>query len=358
MSLPTTSKVFILKRSIDDSGVKASGPDSHFTLTTQPVTLPSPETPNLILVQVLAISNDPSQILWIRGGAPDLPIVGEADPVKTYGIGRVLAVGKNVGKFKTGDLVFDLMVWAEYYTYEPTDRAYVVNGGRPLEFPLSTYLGILSTSGLTTYVGLKNVLEFKPGQSLIVSGAAGSVGHVVVQYAKNVLGASKVVAIAGSADKCAWLEKHGADEAVNYKSAEFTNELAEAVGPDGADAFFDNVAGRVYDAVLPNMKFHGKVALCGAISQYNSKGTYNADTHMVVLIRRLHVIGFTLWDHYDETPNFLKECTDAIKSGKIWIGEGTETVVDLRGKFEGIPKTWAGLFQGKNNGKLVSILAD
>ncbi|KZT29196.1 NAD-binding protein [Neolentinus lepideus HHB14362 ss-1] len=348
MSYPTSSKVFVLNRLIEDGGVQVSGPSSHFTLTTCAVTPPSP---NGILVQLVALSNDPGNRLWMRSA-------GEAEPVRAYGIGRVLAVGENVKKAKVGDLVFDQLAWAEYYAYEPTGSMRVLNGGHPLELPLSTYLGVLGLSGFTAYLGLKFVLDFKPGQSLIVSGAAGSVGHVVVQYAKNVLGASKVIAIAGSREKCAWLEKHGADRAVNYKSSEFAKELAEAAGPEGADAFFDNVAGSVFDAVLPNMKPHGKIALCGAIAQYNSKETYNADALMVILMRRLHVIGFTCRDYTDEFPAFEKEFTEVIKSGKLWIGEGTETVVDLRGRFEGVPETWEGLFHGKNNGKLISVLAD
>ncbi|KZT29182.1 NAD(P)-binding protein [Neolentinus lepideus HHB14362 ss-1] len=354
MSYPTSSKVFVLNRLVEDSGVQASGPSSHFSLTTHPVNPPSPQTPNSILVQILALSNDPLQLVWIRSDGKYPFHVLKGEPMRAYGIGRVLAVGDNVKKAKVGDLIFDTLAWAEYYTYEPTEAI----GGRPLEFPLSTYLGILAWSGFTAYVGLKFVLDFKPGQSLIVSGAAGSVGHVVVQYAKNVLGASKVIAIAGSREKCAWLEKHGADHAVNYKSSEFTKELAEAVGPEGADAFFDNVAGPVYDAVLPIMKTRGKIAACGAMAQYNSKGTHDADTHIVILFKRLHLIGFTCGDYPSEFPGFEKEFTEVIKSGKMSIGEGTETVVNLRGRFEGIPETWEGLFHGKNNGKLVSVLAD
>lgn len=134
-------------------------------------------------------------------------------------------------------------------------------------------------TSLTAYGGAIDVLDVKPEHTVVVSGAAGAVGHVVVQLAKNVKGAKKVIGIAGGPEKVAYLKSIGADGAVDYKDPNWKEQLAAIVGTDGVDRFFDNVGGDIFDHLLTVLNLHGRIALCGQIAGYN--GEYTPFPHFV-----------------------------------------------------------------------------
>ena len=180
---------------------------------------------------------------------------------------------------------------------------------------------------------------------------------MVVQIAKHLVGCSKVIGIAGSEEKCRWVESLGADACINYKKSDWKDALGKAT--DGfVDMYFDNVGGEQLDFMLTRLKTYGRVAACGAISSYNDAdhGAIKLQNYSNIIIQRLQVKGFIILDFYKtaEASATIKKLTEAAVSGKIKIGDENETVVES--KFEDIPKTWMRLFEGSNRGKLVTKL--
>ncbi|WP_407319702.1 NADP-dependent oxidoreductase [Isoptericola halotolerans] len=213
--------------------------------------------------------------------------------------------------------------------------------------PLSLYLGIFGMTGLTAYVGLAAVAGLREGDTVFVSGAAGAVGTAVGQIAR-LLGAGRVVGSAGSAEKVELLTgKYGYDAAFNYKDAPVRRQLRE-VTSDGVDVFFDNVGGDHLEAALDRMNTGGRVALCGAISQYNdTERTPGPDNLANIVTRSLTLQGFTLPSYMDHAPRFQE-----LMSG--WFSEGRisydETVVD---GIENAPQAFLDMMRGGNVGKMV-----
>lgn len=213
--------------------------------------------------------------------------------------------------------------------------------------PSSLYLGMLGMPAMTAYAGLTRIAEIKEGDVVFVSGAAGAVGTAVAQIARQ-LGASRVVGSAGSAEKVALLtEKYGYDAAVNYKDAPIRESLPELV-PGGIDIYYDNVGGDHLEAALDNMNDGGRLALCGAISGYNTKDKKPGPDNMVnILTRGLKMQGFTLGNYMDTIPAFHKDMGKWFAEGKIAYDE---TV------YEGFDQTIDALIdmmKGANTGKMV-----
>jgi NADPH-dependent curcumin reductase CurA len=192
----------------------------------------------------------------------------------------------------------------------------------------------------------------KEGDNVLVSGAAGATGSVVVQIAR-LRGAGKVVGIAGGPEKCAWLlDKAKIDGAIDYKNENVGQRIREEF-PKGVDLFFDNVGGEILDATLPRMADNGRITLCGGISAYNEKelppGPRNI---MQIVIHRLSVRGFILFDH-------IAGVREAIADLSRWSADGDLVVEeDIQEGFENTPKTFLRLFQGKNLGKQLLKIAD
>lgn len=219
--------------------------------------------------------------------------------------------------------------------------------------PSSVHLGILGMTGLTAYVGLTTIARMAPGDTVFVSGAAGAVGSAVGQFAR-LLGASRVVGSAGSAQKVAALtSRYGFDAALNYKDAPVREQLPQLV-PDGIDVYFDNVGGDHLQAALDSMNRHGRVALCGAISGYNATDRAPGPDNLTNLITRsLTLEGFTLGDHFDKAPEFADVVTPWFREGKLAYDE---TVVD---GIENAVQAFLDMMRGANTGKmLVRIPAD
>jgi len=218
---------------------------------------------------------------------------------------------------------------------------------------ISQYLGAFGSTGLTAYYGLVVVGEAKAGQRVVVSGAAGATGSMVVQIAKKIVGCSEVIGIAGSDEKCRWVESLGADKCLNYKKPGFYEELKKAT--DGfVDQFFDNVGGEILDFMLARMKRNGVVVACGSISGYNSSEPTLLKNYFQIITFRLSVRGFVVVDYLHKAKETVDLFLKALEEGKLTISSQNEQVVPT--KFEDVPKTWLKLFEGGNTGKLVTKL--
>ena len=213
--------------------------------------------------------------------------------------------------------------------------------------PLSVHLHILGMTGLTAYVGLTAIAGMEEGDTVFVSGAAGAVGTAVGQIAKQ-LGASRVIGSAGSAEKVALLtQKYGYDEAFNYKEVNVREQLPVSA-PDGVDVYFDNVGGDHLEAALDAMNDGGRIALCGAISGYNSTDrTPGPDNMANIITRGLKLEGFTLANYLHHAPAFREKMTKWFAEGKIAYDE---TVVD---GIENTVDAFLDMMRGANTGKML-----
>ncbi|EJD02363.1 NAD-binding protein [Fomitiporia mediterranea MF3/22] len=312
MSLPTSARALVLKKYVDYDEDLAFTISSHFALKTIPI--PNPLPNDSLLVKTLLLSNDPGQRIWMQE------------------LGELSASRPEMATVRLG---------------EPE-----IPG-----FPLSSLLGSLGISGATAYVALHFVLKPKPTDTLVVSGAAGAVGNVAVQYAKEVMGIKRVVGIAGSEEKCKWLKSIGTDEAVNYKSTTFNEDFAKAT-PDKVDSFFDNVGGTILDEVLGRMNPKGKIAAVGVTSVYNSMDhPIILKNYVKAVADSVTIYGYNLEEYLDHIPEAIDALADAADSGKLII-DSAETVVDIHDHLEEIPRIWVGMFTGANKGKVITKLAD
>jgi NADPH-dependent curcumin reductase CurA len=330
-----------------------SGSDTTFKL--QETTLPVPSSTQA-LVKTLYISNDPAQRGWIQKGQdPErlyVPPVQAGEIMRAFAIAEVLSCPSD--KLSQGQLVMGTLGWTEYAVAEVKDlrpiNADKTSGIRPTHF-----LGTLGGTGLTAYNGLIDVAKATKDDIVVVSGAAGATGSIVVQLAKNVIGCKKVIGIAGGSKKCAWVESLGADICVDYKSETFKEDLLKAT--EGyVQVYFDNVGGEILDLMLTRMAKHGRVAACGSVATYNAPGSQGIKNWFEIIANRIQIQGFIVIDAMmaGKAEGWIGELVKAAKEGKIAMGEETETVVKT--KFEDVPRTWMMLFEGGNTGKLVTAI--
>jgi NADPH-dependent curcumin reductase CurA len=216
----------------------------------------------------------------------------------------------------------------------------------PAVQPLSLHLGALGMTGLTAWVGLK-LVDLKAGDRVFVSGAAGAVGSIAGQLAKQ--RGCYVVGSAGSDDKVRVLrEEFGFDEAINYKAAANLREALAAAAPDGIDVYFDNVGGDHLEAALACMREHGRIAACGAISRYNEEAGVPGPRNMFLFVtRRLTMRGFIVSDHVGEMKAFLADVAPLVQSGALRV---RETVVE---GLEHAPDAFLSMLRGGNVGKMI-----
>jgi NADPH-dependent curcumin reductase CurA len=274
------------------------------------------------------------------------------EAVRAFAVAEVLA--SNSDKLKVGQLVSGEMTWAEYSVLD----AAKVNPIQPNEqagIRATNFLGALGGTGLTAYYGLVDVVAAQAGETILVSGAAGATGSMVVQIAKHIVGAKRIVGIAGGEKKCRWVESLGADVCVDYKAADFKEQLWKAT--EGfVDVFFDNVGGEILDLMLQRVKRFGRIAACGSISTYDDLAGGGIKNWFQIVTNRINVKGFIVTDaiYGGKAPAMIGSIVEKVKEGKIQIGKESETVVPT--KFEDVPKTWRMLFKGGNQGKLVTDL--
>ncbi|MGI5352252.1 NADP-dependent oxidoreductase [Streptomyces sp. CA-250714] len=312
-----------------------------FALREVPVQAPAE---GQILVRNIHLSVDP----YMRGRMSAAKSYVEPyklnEPMTGGAIGVVLA-SEDPG-FAPGDHLLHDLGWREYATL----RAKYATKVDAEAAPLSTYLGVLGMPGLTAYAGLLRVADFKPGDAVFVSGAAGAVGSEVGQLAR-LKGASRVIGSAGSDEKVKVLiDEYGFDAAFNYKSGPVAEQLKEAA-PAGIDVYFDNVGGEHLEAAIAAMNLHGRIAVCGMISQYNATEPTPAPRNLAQIIaKRFRMEGLLVMDHYDLQPQFVEEVAPWVRSGEL---KYRETVVE---GIENNLEAFLGLLRGENVGKMIVTL--
>ncbi|SMD23384.1 NADP-dependent oxidoreductase [Lentzea albidocapillata] len=297
-----------------------------------------------ILVRNVVMSVDP----YMRGRMNDVksyvPPFQVGAPLDGGAVGEVVAVGAGVEGLAEGDNVLHGLGWREYAVVNAKHAVKVDSSVAPL----STYLGVLGMPGLTAYAGLLATAEFKPGDAVFVSGAAGAVGQIVGQIAR-LKGASRVIGSAGSADKVKYLtEELGFDAAFNYKDGPVAEQLA-AAAPDGVDVYFDNVGGEHLEAAIEVLNLNGRITMCGAISQYNAAEKPAGPSNMIqILAKRLTLRGMLVGDHKALQQQFVSEVAAWIASGEL---KYSETVVE--GGARQAPSAFLGMLRGENTGKML-----
>lgn len=294
------------------------------------------------LVHVEWISLDPTNRTWINDTPTYLPPVGIGEVMRAGGLGRVVE-SKNPN-YSVGQIVQGLVGWQEYLVVSDTAPLFAVDvadGVSP-----SAYMGALGTTGLTAWVGIRDIGKPRPGETVVVSAAAGAVGSIAGQLAKA--DGARVVGIAGGPDKCRLLtEELGFDAAVDYRADDWAAQLRAAT-PDGIDVDFENVGGVIMDAVFARLNIGARVALCGLISGYNEADPPPGPRAFGnLLIQRAKLEGFIVLDHLGRAPEAVREISGLIAAGKL---TPLETVVE---GFQQLPTAINMLFDGKNVGKLM-----
>ncbi|MYS86415.1 NADP-dependent oxidoreductase [Embleya scabrispora] len=301
-----------------------------------------------MLIRNLFLSVDPA----MRGRMNDVksytPPFELNQAMEGGAVGRVVA--SRATGFEVGDTVQHWLGWREYSVVEGKGAG-AVKVDSDLA-PLSAYLGVLGMPGLTAWAGLLDVASFRPGDAVFVSGAAGAVGSQVGQIAR-LKGASRVVGSAGSAEKVALLvDEYGFDAAFNYKDGPVAEQLGKAA-PDGIDVYFDNVGGEHLEAAIGALHTHGRVAMCGAIAQYNATEPTPAPRNLALSIgKRLRLQGFIVIDHFGRRDEFLAEVGGWLREGSL---KYRETVVEgIENNLEAL----LGMLRGENTGKMVVALPE
>ena len=320
---------------------------ADWTFTEEPVG--EPEAGG-VLVKTLVLSLDPAMRGWMNEGKSYIAPVGIGDVMRAGGIGVVTA-SKNPA-YAVGDTV-SAMLNVQEYCLIPESRMKAAGLFKidPRAGGMTQWLNVLGMPGMTGYFGLMDIGQPKPGETVVVSGAAGAVGQTVGQLAK--IKGCRAVGIAGGPAKCEWVVKElGFDACVDYKAGNLKDELRTAC-PKGVDIYFDNVGGDILDTVLTRLAMKARIIICGAISQYNNttpvKGPAN---YLSLLVNRARMEGMVVFDYADRYGVAVKEMAGYLKEGRM---KSREDVV--RG-IENFPDALLKLFNGENFGKLVLEVAE
>lgn len=309
------------------------GPE-HFKLSE--AAIPEPRDGE-VLVRLHYISLDAANRAWMHGATYRSAV--EANTVMAGG-GIAEVIASKAPGFSPGDLVFGDTGWQEYAAIPAKHLTRM-----PALKPESHLLSIYGIAGLTAYFGLLDVGKPKAGETVVVSAAAGSVGSIVGQIAK--IKGCRVVGIAGGKEKCDWLTSElGFDAAVDYKDGAMFKAL-KAAAPDGIDVYFDNVGGSILEACISQMNLRGRIACCGAISQYDGvpSATGPRGVPGLIVVKRLIMQGFIVMDYMDKRDAALAELKSWVDSGKLKVQE------DIIDGLENTPDALIGLLAGENRGK-------
>lgn len=301
-----------------------------------------------VLLKTLWLSLDP----YMRGrmnAAKSYAKPVEPGEVMVGGTVNEVAASKHQG-FKPGDIVFSSTGWQEYALSDGKGLVKL----DPKNAPVQTALGVLGMPGMTAYTGLLNIGQPKPKETVVVAAASGPVGSAVGQIAK--IKGARAVGIAGGKEKCDFvLDEFGFDAAIDHRAPDMAERL-KAACPDGIDVYFENVGGKVWDAVFPLLNDFARVPVCGLVSHYNDTalpaGPDRAPMLMgAILRRRLTLRGFIVWDFAAQTPDFQRDMGAWLREGKV---KYREDVVDGLDK---APEAFIGMLKGKNFGKLLVRVA-
>ncbi|SHH92304.1 NADP-dependent oxidoreductase [Marivita hallyeonensis] len=331
---------------------------SRITLARRPSGAPVPDDFKLVtearpepaegevLIEVTHLSLDP----YMRGRMDDAksyaPSVDIGGTMTGQGVGRVIA--SKADGFTKGDMVTGMTGWASHACL-PASELHKLDG----TLPPSTALGVLGMPGLTGWVGLHRFGQPKAGETLVVAAATGPVGSMVGQLAKAV--GLRTVAIAGGPEKCALAtDTFGFDAAIDHRAHDDARSLRKTIAeaaPDGVDIYWENVGGKVLDAVMPLMNVHGRIPVCGMIAWYG--GANVEDTNQLpamwrsILVKRLQVSGFIIFDHWDQYPAFLADVGPKVAAGEIAYLE------DVAEGLENAPYAFIAMLKGGNTGKQI-----
>ncbi|MGX9565836.1 NADP-dependent oxidoreductase [Pseudomonas viciae] len=302
-----------------------------------------------ILLKTLFLSLDP----YMRGRMSDAP--SYAAPVEIGEVmtgGAVSRVERSMHpKFHEGDLVVGATGWQSHGISDGRNVTPIPSG---LPSP-SMALGVLGMPGMTAYMGLMDIGQPKEGETLVVAAASGAVGSVVGQVAK--IKGLRVVGVAGGSAKCKYVvDELGFDACIDHKSEHFAEELAQACDK-GIDIYYENVGGKVFDAVVPLLNAKARIPLCGLIASYNEHEAPSGPDRLpqlqrTLLTKRVRIQGFIVFDDYgDRQPEFISAMAPWVRDGKVKF---REDVVD---GLENAPQAFIGLLEGRNFGKLVVRVA-
>ncbi len=288
------------------------------------------------------VSIDPTIRGWMNDAPGYLPPIGIGEVIRSAGLGEVEA--SNSDRYRVGDTVAGLTGWQDYTLIGEGrgEMSVIPKGVAP-----TAALGVLGATGMTAYFGLLEVGALREGDTVVVSGAAGAVGSVAGQIAR-VKGAGRVVGIAGTPEKCAWLvDDLGFDAAIDYRRDDIGARLREEC-PNGVDLYFDNVGGPILDACLARLALRGRIVVCGAISRYNDVEPGPGPSNYLNLIRqRGRMEGFLILDYLDRFPEGQAEMAGWVAAGQV---KHAAHVID---GLERAPEALNLLFTGGNTGKLL-----
>ena len=311
--------------------------DETLTLAARPV-------PDLsdgqLLVRIIYLSLDPTNRIWMNEADSYLPSVNIGDCMRGGGIG-VVEESKHPS-FAVGEYVSGLLGWQRYLVSDGMGIGKVPQLG----IPLTAQFGLLAHIGITAYFGVLDIGRPKPGETLVVSAAAGAVGSLAGQIGK--IKGCHVVGIAGSDEKCKWLtETLGFNAAINYRTEDLGSALKRTC-PNGIDIYFENVGGKTLEAVLDNINIHARIPVCGMISTYNQANPEPAPRNLSRLImKRVLMQGFLVSDYMPRAVEAVKDIVGWYAAGKI------QYRLDIVKGLENAPRALNKLFDGSNQGKLI-----
>jgi NADPH-dependent curcumin reductase CurA len=305
------------------------------------------------LVQALWLSIDPANRIWMSEVHYNVPPVPIGAVMRGYGIGEVLESQRE--DMKPGDLVLGLTGWQDYVVADDdaNDVPFTVLPSPP-PAPPSAFLGVLGHTGVTAYLGVEDIGRPRPGETMVVSAAAGAVGSVAGQIGKA--RGARVVGTAGSADKCRHVVEHlGFDACIDYKRPDWRERLDEAT-PDGIDIDFENVGGEVMEHVVGRLNVGARVVLCGLMSEYNAYGSPTGELGRLqaerIMVSRALVQSFLVLDSAHRFSEAIEYLGGLIREGKL---RHRETVVT---GLERARHALNQMFEGSNTGKLLVKIAE
>lgn len=297
-----------------------------------------------VLVEVKYLAVEPAMKGWIEARVDYVAPVEIGEVMRGSGAGIVIESHND--EYPVGTVVSGSFGWQRYQ----------VSNGRTLQLrkidpdvSMPTALNVLGITGITAYFGMLEIGKPQPGQTVLVSGAAGATGSIAGQLAR--IAGARVVGLAGGEEKCKWLTSDlGFDAAIDYKAGDTAAQVKQHC-PDGVDVYFDNVGGEILDIALNNLANNARVVLCGGISRYNETGPIPGPVNYFNLIyRRARMEGFIVIDYVARFPEAVEAISAHLKSGEL---RNRETVLP---GFEQLPQALMNLFRGSNIGKqLVAV---
>ena len=297
-----------------------------------------------VLLENLVIEFQPAQKGWMENISNYVAPLEIGDVMRCSGIARVLESKSK--KFKKGEIVTGQTCWQTHAILKEEELEHIED-----ESMATKYLGALGGTGLTAYFGVTKISKPKPGDTVVVTGAAGGVGSIAGQIFK--ISGCNVIGIAGGKEKCEMLvNEFGFDGAIDYKSEDINKSLSKLC-PNGADVLYDNVGGRILNECLAHIAMNARIAICGIISRHKTDNSnFGPENYANLIFKRATMEGFIVID-------FMSEADVARKKLKQWIQEGKiNCKEDIQEGFENVPNTLKRLFEGKNKGKQLLRIAD